>query len=96
VVRVVENHGYGVVRVVENHGHGVVRVVENHGFGVVRVVENHGYGVVRVVEKVSPHKWLRGGVHFVNSIAKSPSGKILRRVLLAEQLAAEQKAQAKL
>lgn len=46
-------------------------------------------------EKVSPHKWLRGGVHFVSSIAKSPSGKILRLVLLAEQLA-KHKAQAKL
>ncbi|KIH88175.1 hypothetical protein SPBR_08970 [Sporothrix brasiliensis 5110] len=29
----------------------------------------------------APHKKLRGGVHFVKEIPKSPSGKILRRVL---------------
>jgi len=30
---------------------------------------------------VSPQKRLRGGVQFVDSIPKNPSGKILRRVL---------------
>ncbi|XP_076043780.1 uncharacterized protein LOC143026880 [Oratosquilla oratoria] len=34
-----------------------------------------------VAERVAPHKKLRGGVRFVESIPKSPSGKILRRVL---------------
>ena len=34
-----------------------------------------------VATKVSPHKKLRGGVEFVDQIPKSPSGKILRRLL---------------
>ncbi|KAI8582264.1 hypothetical protein K450DRAFT_228129 [Umbelopsis ramanniana AG] len=34
-----------------------------------------------VAENVAPHKRLRGGIRFVNSIPKSPSGKILRRVI---------------
>lgn len=31
--------------------------------------------------KVAPHKKLRGGVHFIDVVPKSPSGKILRRLL---------------
>ena len=34
-----------------------------------------------VKQRVASHKQLRGGVAFVNAIPKSPSGKILRRVL---------------
>lgn len=34
-----------------------------------------------LLENVSAQKRLRGGVRFVNSIPKNPSGKILRRVL---------------
>ncbi|XP_012216914.1 luciferin 4-monooxygenase-like [Linepithema humile] len=34
-----------------------------------------------VKQKLSPQKWLRGGIHFVNAIPKNPTGKILRREL---------------
>lgn len=34
-----------------------------------------------VEEHKAPYKWLRGGVEFVDEIPKSPSGKILRRLL---------------
>lgn len=34
-----------------------------------------------VAERVAPHKKLRGGVEFIDQIPKSPSGKILRRLL---------------
>ena len=38
--------------------------------------------IARHVEKTkSRHKWLKGGVEFVDVIPKSPSGKILRRML---------------
>ncbi|OLL26856.1 4-coumarate--CoA ligase-like 7 [Neolecta irregularis DAH-3] len=37
-------------------------------------------------ERVAPHKRLRGGIKFVQVIPKSPSGKILRRVLQFECL----------
>ena len=32
-------------------------------------------------ERTAPYKWLRGGVQFVNTIPKNPSGKILRRAI---------------
>lgn len=34
-----------------------------------------------VAKQVAPHKKLRGGVRFVAEVPKSPSGKILRRML---------------
>lgn len=34
-----------------------------------------------VADRVAPYKKLAGGVEFVDSIPKSPSGKILRRLL---------------
>jgi len=34
-----------------------------------------------IEKKVAPHKRLRGGLEFLDTIPKSPSGKILRRVL---------------
>lgn len=38
--------------------------------------------IAKHVERVkSRHKWLKGGIEFVDEIPKSPSGKILRRIL---------------
>lgn len=34
-----------------------------------------------VKEKLSPQKWLRGGVRFIEAVPKNPTGKILRREL---------------
>ncbi|WYZ45917.1 hypothetical protein EsH8_IX_000142 [Colletotrichum jinshuiense] len=34
-----------------------------------------------VKTKKAPHKWIKGGIEFVDTIPKSPSGKILRRLL---------------
>jgi acyl-coenzyme A synthetase/AMP-(fatty) acid ligase len=48
-----------------------------------------------VQEKLSRHKWLDGGVEFVEEIPKSTSGKILRRVL-KEKHAIEGKVASKL
>ncbi|XP_070579481.1 uncharacterized protein [Ptychodera flava] len=43
--------------------------------------------IMKFVEgKVAPHKKLRGGVEFIDQIPKSPSGKILRRVLKVKEL----------
>ncbi|KXH49922.1 AMP-binding enzyme [Colletotrichum salicis] len=34
-----------------------------------------------VQARKAPHKWIKGGIEFVDAIPKSPSGKILRRLL---------------
>ena len=38
-----------------------------------------------VEDHKAAYKWLKGGVAFVESIPKSPSGKILRRVLKEQE-----------
>ncbi|KAK2805532.1 hypothetical protein FQN50_006158 [Emmonsiellopsis sp. PD_5] len=42
------------------------------------------------------HKWLKGGIEFIDVIPKSPSGKILRRMLRDREKEARRKAGAKL
>ncbi|CAH0015639.1 unnamed protein product [Clonostachys rhizophaga] len=49
-----------------------------------------------VQEHKSPHKWLKGGVEFVKEVPKSPSGKILRRVLKLREQEKREKTRAKL
>jgi len=46
--------------------------------------------------KLAPHKRLRGGIQFVETIPKSPSGKILRRILRDLEKQQQQKAASKL
>lgn len=40
-----------------------------------RTIQKH------VEDHKARHKWLKGGVEFIDAIPKSPSGKILRRLL---------------
>jgi len=47
-------------------------------------------------QKVSRTKRITGGVEFVESLAKSPSGKILRRLLRDQEKEARRKNDAKL
>ena len=42
------------------------------------------------------HKWLKGGVRFIDAVPKSPSGKILRRLLRDQEKAALRKGGSKL
>lgn len=42
------------------------------------------------------HKFLKGGIRFVDAIPKSPSGKILRRLIRDQEKEARRKAGAKL
>ncbi|OJA17551.1 hypothetical protein AZE42_11711 [Rhizopogon vesiculosus] len=48
-----------------------------------------------VQQRLSRYKWLRGGIEIVEAIPKSPTGKVLRRVLV-EEYEKEMKAKAKL
>jgi acyl-coenzyme A synthetase/AMP-(fatty) acid ligase len=42
---------------------------------IIREIQKH------VENTKARHKWLKGGVEFIDVIPKSPSGKILRRLL---------------
>jgi acyl-CoA synthetase (AMP-forming)/AMP-acid ligase II len=64
--------------------------------GLSAVEKGDGDKIVQWMDsRVSSHKRLRGGVKFVDSIPKSPSGKILRRVI-REQFQGEKTMAAKL
>lgn len=53
--------------------------------------------IMKHVEKTKArHKWLKGGVEFIDEIPKSPSGKILRRLLRDKDKEARRKQGAKL
>ena len=53
--------------------------------------------IMRHVEREkSKHKWLAGGVEFIDVIPKSPSGKILRRLLRDKDRADRKKQGAKM
>lgn len=47
-----------------------------------------------LAERVSRHKRLEGGVHFIEAVPKNPSGKILRKQL--RDMAAKEKPKARL
>jgi acyl-coenzyme A synthetase/AMP-(fatty) acid ligase len=53
--------------------------------------------IQKFVEKEKArHKWLAGGIEFIDVIPKSPSGKILRRLLRDKDREARRKAGVKL
>ncbi|EEH33839.1 4-coumarate-CoA ligase [Paracoccidioides lutzii Pb01] len=56
----------------------------------IRSIEKH------VEDHKARHKWLKGGVEFIDVIPKSPSGKILRRLLRDREREARRKAGVKL
>lgn len=49
-----------------------------------------------VEEHKAPYKWIRGGVEFLDEVPKSPSGKILRRLLRDKEKASRTKNGARL
>jgi acyl-coenzyme A synthetase/AMP-(fatty) acid ligase len=49
-----------------------------------------------VEEHKARHKWLKGGIEFIEIIPKSPSGKILRRLLRDKEKQARKEKGAKL
>ena len=57
---------------------------------VKREIQKH------VEQHKSRHKWLQGGVEFIDEIPKSPSGKILRRMLRDQEREARRKRGAKI
>lgn len=57
---------------------------------VTRAVLKH------VEEHKASYKWIKGGIEFLEVIPKSPSGKILRRLLRDKEKAARAKKGAKL
>lgn len=57
---------------------------------VVRAILKH------VEEHKASYKWIKGGIEFLEVIPKSPSGKILRRLLRDKEKAARTKKGAKL
>ncbi|OJJ48220.1 hypothetical protein ASPZODRAFT_165133 [Penicilliopsis zonata CBS 506.65] len=56
----------------------------------IRAIQKH------VEDHKARHKWLKGGVRFIDAVPKSPSGKILRRLLRDQEKEARRKAGAKI
>ena len=65
------------------------------------IVQQPGFSIgtqdiqIFIQERTSRHKWLTGGIQFLDSIPKNPSGKILRKIL-REQAKTETSERAKL
>jgi acyl-coenzyme A synthetase/AMP-(fatty) acid ligase len=64
--------------------------IEESNHAIIREIKRH------VEKEKSRHKWLKGGVEFIDAIPKSPSGKILRRLLRDQDRADRKKAGAKI
>jgi acyl-coenzyme A synthetase/AMP-(fatty) acid ligase len=64
--------------------------IEDNDRMIAREISKH------VQDHKARHKWLKGGVEFIDVIPKSPSGKILRRLLRDKDKEARRKKVAKL
>ena len=64
--------------------------LEDNDRMIIREIKKH------VEKHKSKHKWLQGGVEFIDVIPKSPSGKILRRILRDKEKDSRRKKGAKL
>ena len=64
--------------------------IEDNDRMLVRDIQRH------VEKQKARHKWLQGGVEFINEIPKSPSGKILRRLLRDKEKESQRKKGSKL
>ncbi|GFF28538.1 4-coumarate--CoA ligase-like 7 [Aspergillus udagawae] len=62
----------------------------NDDEAIIKSIKKH------VEDHKARHKWLKGGVRFIDAIPKSPSGKILRRLLRDQEKELRRKAGAKL
>lgn len=64
--------------------------IEDNERMTIREIKKH------VEKHKARHKWLQGGVEFIDEIPKSASGKILRRVLRDKEKNSVQKSRSKL
>ncbi|MCJ1451998.1 hypothetical protein MMC28_002338 [Mycoblastus sanguinarius] len=64
--------------------------LEDNDSMLIREIQKH------VEQHKSKHKWLKGGIQFTETIPKSPSGKILRRLLRDKEKEARRQKGAKL
>jgi acyl-coenzyme A synthetase/AMP-(fatty) acid ligase len=64
--------------------------LEDNDRMIAREISKH------VEQHKARHKWLKGGVEFIDIIPKSPSGKILRRLLRDKEKEARRSKGAKL
>ena len=64
--------------------------LEDNDRMLIRDIQKH------VEQHKAKHKWLRGGVEFIDVVPKSPSGKILRRMLRDRERASRRQRGAKL
>ncbi|KAF2665467.1 phenylacetyl-CoA ligase [Microthyrium microscopicum] len=72
-------------------------VVKSNSIGLEESERMTKREIARHVEREkSKHKWLAGGIEFIDEIPKSPSGKILRRLLRDKDRAERKKQGAKL
>jgi len=72
-------------------------VVKSNSIGIEESDAMVKRDIQKFIEKEKArHKWLKGGVEFIDVIPKSPSGKILRRLLRDKEKAARQKKGSKL